>query len=173
MESCKRLEQEGFEIAYVSPRQDGVVHTEDILAEVNDNTVLVSVMYVNNETGAIMPVAEIFDAVKGKNRILSAIQTQFRLSAKLPLILKTRCRPCERVGSQSTFSKGMRRNIYKKGVRLVPRTYGGEQEKKIRPGTEPLPLIAAFGVACNEFAIEKNYEKVAELCEYAKISLQK
>lgn len=88
MESCKRLEQEGFEIAYVSPRQDGVVHTEDILAEVNDNTVLVSVMYVNNETGAIMPVAEIFDAVKGKNRILSAIQTQFRLSAKLPLILK-------------------------------------------------------------------------------------
>jgi len=66
MESCKRLEQEGFEIAYVSPRQDGVVHTEDILAEVNDNTVLVSVMYVNNETGAIMPVAEIFDAVKGK-----------------------------------------------------------------------------------------------------------
>lgn len=66
----------------------------------------------------------------------------------------------------------MRRNIYKKGVRLVPRTYGGEQEKKIRPGTEPLPLIAAFGVACNEFAIEKNYEKVAELCEYAKISLQ-
>lgn len=78
----QRLEQEGFEIAYVSPRQDGVVHTEDILAEVNDNTVLVSVMYVNNETGAIMPVAEIFEAVKGKNRILSAIQTQFRLSAK-------------------------------------------------------------------------------------------
>lgn len=67
----------------------------------------------------------------------------------------------------------MRRNIYKKGVRLVPRTYGGEQEKKIRPGTEPLPLIAAFGVACNEFAIEKNYEKVAELCEYAKNQLTK
>lgn len=69
--------------------------------------------------------------------------------------------------------KGCGAIYIKKGVRLVPRTYGGEQEKKIRPGTEPLPLIAAFGVACNEFAIEKNYEKVAELCEYAKNQLTK
>ena len=85
MESCKRLEQEGFEIAYVSPRQDGVVHTEDILAEVNDNTVLVSVMYVNNETGAIMPVAEIFDAVKGKKSDIICHTDAVQAYAQIPI----------------------------------------------------------------------------------------
>ena len=187
MESCKRLEQEGFEIAYVSPRQDGVVHTEDILAEVNDNTVLVSVMYVNNETGAIMPVAEIF-----ANNEIGTIQPISEIGAicrkhgvlfhtdavqafgKIAVNPKKLGADLVSVSAHKVHSpKGCGAIYIKKGVRLVPRTYGGEQEKKIRPGTEPLPLIAAFGVACNEFAIEKNYEKVAELCEYAKNQLTK
>lgn len=174
MESCKRLEQEGFEIAYVSPRQDGVVHTEDILAEVNDNTVLVSVMYVNNETGAIMPVAEIFDAVKGKKSDIICHTDAVQAFGKIAVNPKKLGADLVSVSAHKVHSpKGCGAIYIKKGVRLVPRTYGGEQEKKIRPGTEPLPLIAAFGVACNEFAIEKNYEKVAELCEYAKNQLTK
>ena len=174
MESCKRLEQEGFEIAYVSPRQDGVVHTEDILAEVNDNTVLVSVMYVNNETGAIMPVAEIFDAVKGKKSDIICHTDAVQAIGKIAVNPKKLGADLVSGSAHKVHSpKGCGAIYIKKGVRLVPRTYGGEQEKKIRPGTEPLPLIAAFGVACNEFAIEKNYEIVAELCEYAKNQLTK
>ena len=64
--------------------------------------------------------------------------------------------------------KGCGALYVKKGVRIVPLHYGGEQEKKLRPGTEALPLIAAFGVACNEFDIDGNLKKVEELNNYAK-----
>ncbi len=174
MESCKRLEQEDFEVIYVSPQEDGKVHTEDILAKVDDNTILVSVMYVNNETGAVMPVAEIFDAVKQKNSNIICHTDAVQAFGKIPVNTKKLGADLVTVSAHKVHSpKGCGAIYIKKGVRLVARTYGGEQEKKIRPGTEPLPLIAAFGVACNEFAIEKNYEKVTELCNYAKNQLTK
>lgn len=174
IESCKRLEQEGFEVVYVSPREDGAVHTDDIVAEVDGNTVLVSVMYVNNETGAIMPVGEIFENVKRKNPDVICHTDAVQAFGKLAVNPKKLCADLVSVSAHKVHSpKGCGALYIKKGVRLVARTYGGEQEKKIRPGTEPLPLIAAFGVACSEFEIEKNYEKIAELCEYAKQQLTK
>ena len=172
IESCKRLEQEGFEVAYVSPREDGIV--QDIISEVNDNTILVSVMYVNNETGAIMPVAEIFEAVKQKKPDVICHTDAVQAFGKLAVNAKKLMADLVSVSAHKVHSpKGCGALYIKKGVRLVARAYGGEQEKKIRPGTEPLPLIAAFGVACNEFEIEKNYEKVAGLCDYAKAQLTK
>lgn len=174
IESCKRLEQEGFEVVFVSPREDGVVHTDDIVAEVDDSTVLVSVMYVNNETGAIMPVGEIFENVKQKNPAVICHTDAVQAFGKLFVNPKKLCADLVSVSAHKVHSpKGCGALYIKKGVRLVSRAYGGEQEKKIRPGTEPLPLIAAFGVACNEFEIEKNYEKIAELCEYARQQLTK
>ncbi len=174
MEACKRLEQEGFEVAYVAPRQDGTVHTEDVIAEVDGNTVLVSVMYVNNETGAIMPVAEIFEAAKQINPDILCHTDAVQAFGKLFVNAKKLGADLVSVSAHKVHSpKGCGALYIKKGVRLVSRAYGGEQEKKIRPGTEPLPLIAAFGVACYEFAIEKNYENIAALCEYAKQQLSK
>ena len=69
--------------------------------------------------------------------------------------------------------KGVGAIFVKKGVRLVPLHYGGEQEKKLRPGTEAIPLIAAMGVACGEFNIDKNYDYVLKLNSYAKDKLLK
>ena len=69
--------------------------------------------------------------------------------------------------------KGVGAIFVKKGVRLVPLHYGGEQEKKLRPGTEAIPLIAAMGVACGEFNIDKNYDYVSKLNSYAKDKLLK
>ena len=63
-EAAKRLEAEGFTVARIAPREDGIVHPEDVAREVDGDTAIVSVMLVNNETGAIMPVRDIFDAVK-------------------------------------------------------------------------------------------------------------
>lgn len=67
MESAKKLEDNGFDVVYIMPREDGTIHKEDVLEKVDENTILVSVMCVNNETGAIMNVTDIFSAVKAKN----------------------------------------------------------------------------------------------------------
>ena len=77
LEAAKKLESDGFTVEYISPRRDGVIHAEDVAAAVDENTALVSVMLVNNETGAVMPVAEIFEEARWK----SATPTRCRHSA--------------------------------------------------------------------------------------------
>lgn len=67
LEAARRLEDEGFAVERIAPRPDGRIHPGDVAAAVDKNTALVSVMLVNNETGAVMPVADIFEAVKEKN----------------------------------------------------------------------------------------------------------
>ena len=69
--------------------------------------------------------------------------------------------------------KGVGALFVKKGVRLVPRQYGGEQEKKLRPGTEALPSIAALGAACAEFDTAGNMKRIGELNAYARQELLK
>lgn len=172
LEAAQQLCKEGFEVVFVDPRKDGAVHTEDILKEIDDKTSLVSVMTVNNETGAQMPVAEIFDAVKQKDKDIICHTDAVQAFGKIRINAKKLCADLVTVSAHKVHApKGCGALYIKKGVRIVPRAYGGEQEKKIRPGTQPLPLIAAFGVACSEFDIDKNLEKVSELCTYAKEKL--
>ena len=82
MESAKKLEDNGFDVVYIMPREDGTIHKEDVLEKVDENTILVSVMCVNNETGAIMNVTDIFSAVKAKNSDVICTRMPFRRSAK-------------------------------------------------------------------------------------------
>lgn len=172
VESAQQLEKEGFDVVFVNPQSDGVVHAEDVLNEIDDKTVLVSVMSVNNETGAQMPVEEIFEAVKQRNKDIICHTDAVQAFGKIRINAKKLCADLISVSAHKVHApKGCGALYIKKGVRIVPRTYGGEQEKKIRPGTQPLALIAAFGAACSEFDIDKNFEKVSSLCEYAKKKL--
>lgn len=172
LEAAKYLEQNGYDVVYISPREDGVVHSDDVLEAVNGNTTLLSVMYVNNETGAVNPVAEIFEAAKLKSPGLICHTDAVQVFGKLEIKAKKLNADIISVSGHKVFApKGVGAIFIKRGIRLVPRQYGGEQEKKIRPGTEPLPLIAAFGAACAEFDIKKNYEAVSELNAYAKEKL--
>ena len=151
LEAAERLKNEGFSVTSVAPRSDGIIHPDDVAQAVNAQTTLVSVMTVNNESGAIMPVAEIFDRVK------------------LPLRVRALNADCVSVSAHKVHApKGCGAVFVRKGVRLIPRQYGGEQEKKLRPGTEALPLIAAFGAACEEFDTENNYQTVKALNDHAK-----
>lgn len=171
-EAAKRLEAEGFEIARIAPQSDGTVHPEDVAAAVDGNTALVSVMLVNNETGAIMPVADIFTAVKEKNPNTLCHTDAVQAFGKVAIKAKSLGADIISVSGHKVHApKGVGAMYVKKGVRLLPRQYGGEQEKRFRPGTEALPSIAAFGVACDEFDIDGNYEKVAALNRYAKEKL--
>ena len=172
IEAAKRLENDGFEVVKILPDSDGVITPESVLREVDGNTILVSVMCVNNEIGAVMPVGEIFSAVKEKNSEVICHTDAVQAFGKIPLNARRLSADLITVSAHKVHApKGCGALYIKKSIRIVPHQYGGEQEKKIRPGTEALPLIAAFGVACEEFAIEENYGAVSELNAYAREKL--
>lgn len=172
IEAAKRLEAEGFTVSLVMPRSDGKIHPGDVAAEVDENTSLVSVMLVNNESGAVMPVTEIFDSARLKNPSVICHTDAVQAFGKIEIKARRLGADLISVSAHKVHApKGCGAIYIKKGVRLVSRQYGGEQEKKIRPGTEPLPLIAAFGAACGEFDIKGNYEKISALNSYAREKL--
>lgn len=171
-EAAKRLEDEGFEVVRISPKSDGTVRAGDVAAAADKNTALVSIMLVNNETGAVMPVADIFAAVKEKDEKILCHTDAVQAFGKLGIKAKALNADLISVSGHKVHApKGVGALYIKKGVRLVARQYGGEQEKKLRPGTENLPAIAALGAACDEFDIEGNYEKALDLNAYAKEKL--
>lgn len=173
IESAQKLENDGFEVVRISPNENGIITPESVLSEVDENTILVSVMCVNNETGAVMPVSEIFSAVKDKNSEVICHTDAVQAFGKIALNARRLCADLITVSAHKVHApKGCGALYIKKGVRIVPHQYGGEQEKKIRPGTEALPLIASFGVACEEFKIEENYQNISELNEYARQKLK-
>lgn len=172
LEAAKRLEDEGFTVERITPQSDGTIHPEDVAAAVDGSTALVSVMLVNNETGAVMPVGDIFAAVKAANPQTLCHTDAVQAFGKLPVRARALGADIISVSGHKVHApKGVGALYVKKGVRLVPRQYGGEQEKRFRPGTENLPAIAAFGVACGEFDIEGNRERVLRLNAYAREQL--
>ena len=174
VEAALKLENDGFEVVRIPPRADGIIHPEDVAEAVDEKTSLVSVMLVNNETGAIMPVAEIFEAARAKNDKIICHTDAVQAFGKLDIKVKKLGMDLLTVSGHKVHApKGCGALYIKRGVRIIPRQYGGEQEKKKRPGTEALPLIAAFGVACEGFDISGNYEKISELNSYAKQKLLK
>ena len=168
LEAAKHLEQNGWDVVYITPCADGTISPGDVAEQVDKNTTLVSVMYVNNETGAINPVDEIFELARLKNPDIICHTDAVQAFGKLEIKAKKLGADLISVSGHKVFApKGVGAIYIKRGVRLVSRQFGGEQEKKVRPGTEPLPLIAAFGEACAEFDIKENYRLVSELKNYA------
>ncbi len=169
LEAAARLEQEGFEIIKIDPQGDGIIHPGDIAEAVNDGTILVSVMLVNNETGAVMPVKDIFEAARDKNDKIICHTDAVQAFGKLDFSPKKLGADLLSVSAHKVHApKGCGALYIKRRVRIIPRQFGGEQEKRIRPGTEALPLISAFGVACEEFDIVANGERIAALNRYAR-----
>ena len=172
IEAAKKLENDGFTVVYVAPRADGIIHPEDVAAAVGNDTSLVSVMRVNNETGAVMPVADIFEEVRDVNPDVICHTDAVQAFGKLECKVKKLGADLLTVSAHKVHApKGCGALYIKKGVRLVPRQYGGEQQKKRRPGTEAAQTIAAFGVACEQFDIRANAAYVRQLNDYAKEKL--
>lgn len=169
--ACRRLEGEGFAVTYVRPDADGHILAEEMENAMREDTILVSCMLVNNEVGTVLPVAEIGRALKRKNPSalfhVDAVQGLFRL----PITPKKwNCDLLSVSGHKIGAPKGIGALYVKKGLRLPPLMFGGGQEKGIRPGTEPLPNIAAFAKACEirMAHFDEDYAHVAELAAYLK-----
>ena len=167
MEACKKLQNDGFEVVYLTPDADGVVPLTAFEEAVDKNTILVAVMAVNNEIGSIQNIERIGKIVKRKNPDAHFHCDAVQAYGKLVLKPKKWNVDSLCVSSHKVHGpKGVGALFLKKGVRIIPLLYGGEQQKKVRPGTECAPLIASFATAVEEFDIVKNKEYISELNSY-------
>lgn len=166
----EELEAQGYEVVRIGPKEDGGFDPADFCSAVDENTVLVSCMMVNNETGLLFPVEEIGRAVKRKNP-----QVLFHVDAvqgfmKLPLSLKRSAIDLLSASGHKIFApKGIGLLFIRKGVRIKPLFFGGGQQNGIRVGTENVPLASAFYAAAEELA--KNRKEHYALYEMLKSRL--
>lgn len=168
------LENEGYDVVYLDVDSFGNINPDQLYQAITKDTILVSMMYVNNEVGSVLPVKEIAKAVKkaGAPALIhiDCVQAFGKIDVK----------PSKLGADLVTITahkihgpKGIGALYIKKGVRIVPRTYGGEQEKRMRPGTESSPLIAGFGKAVELIPnLKTQSQQIKELNQYAKEKLE-
>lgn len=167
-ETVKHLESEGFEVIRLGVDRKGHISERELFDAVTPDTVLVSIMAVNNETGTVQPVEAARTAVtRAKSPALihcDAVQA----FGKLPLKPAAMGVDLMTVSSHKIHGpKGVGALYVKKGVRLSPIVFGGLQEEKLRPGTQPMPAIAGFGAAAAALPnLTAQLKKVTELRDY-------
>ena len=143
-----QLEREGFSVTRVAPHADGRIYTADVEAALRDDTILVSVMHVNNETGAVMPIKEISEMLKRRRSRALFHCDGVQAFMKLPARVESLGVDFYAVSGHKVHApKGIGALYIRQGVRIPPHIVGGGQESGMRSGTESVPLIAAFGEA--------------------------
>lgn len=164
LEPLTRLREEGFEVTLIAPDRMGHVAAREVLAAVCPDTLLVSVMHANNETGAIQPIAQIADGLPfdaGPFFHVDAAQTYGR---ETPTLRHPRIDLISTSGHKIFGPKGVGGLLARRrgGQRapLRPLMVGGGQERGLRPGTQPVPLIAGLGHAA-ELAESECTERAA------------
>jgi cysteine desulfurase len=154
LDTCKRLEKEGFEVTYLDVNVDGIVRVEDVANAITDKTILVSVMLANNELGTIQPIAEIGALCKARGVLLhcDAVQgigrTEFdvqKMGVDLASITAHKM-----YGPKGVGALYVRRS--KPRVRLTAQIDGGGHERGMRSGTLNVPGIVGFGKARRSFS---------------------
>ncbi len=169
LETIKRLESDGFEVIYLKPQENGVIATEDLKAAINKDTILVSIMLVNNETGAIQPVKAAADAIKaiGAPALLHCDGVQ--AFGKMPINMQELGVDLFTASGHKIHGpKGVGILYIKKGTTIKPLITGGGQEKNMRSGTEAVPLIYGLKGAIDSLGnINEVAKKQKELWLYA------
>ena len=168
-ETAADLEKKGFDVTRVSPREDGRFYAADFVNACGEDVCLISMMYVNNETGYVLPVRETFAMVKRKYPHIITHTDCVQAYMKLPV--KASALGADLIslsGHKVHGGKGVGALYIKKGVRVLPVVTGGKQEKGIRSGTESVPMICAFGAAVEKLSptINERWERVSALRAY-------
>lgn len=171
LESCKELERRGVEVVYLNPDENGKVKIEDLESAIDEKTILVSLMAVNNETGAVQPYDKVGRVIKRKKAPAVFHCDCVQAYGKLRLNPERAGIDLLSVSAHKLHGpKGVGALYIKRGVRVSPQHFGGEQQGKIRPGTEPVPLIAAFAAAVKETDYS-TADEVAKIRDYIKSQL--
>ncbi|MBE6915548.1 MAG: cysteine desulfurase [Ruminococcaceae bacterium] len=164
LEPMRRLEEDGFEVARLNPDENGMITAEQVISAMREDTVLVSVMTVNNEVGSVLPIGEIAKAVHRKNPQTLVHTDAVQAFCKLPVSVKKWDVDLLTVSGHKIHApKGVGALFIRKGVRIAPYILGGGQENGMRSGTEATPGICALGVASEQ--MEDTSACKAYLCE--------
>ena len=161
LRTCEYLEKKGFEVTYLQPEESGRILPETLEAAIKENTILISIMTVNNEIGTVEPVKELA-AVAKKHKILFHTDAVQALG-NVPLDVKADGIDLMSLSSHKIYGpKGIGALYIRKGVRIESFVHGGGQENSKRAGTENLPAIVGFGKAA-ELA-QKNFDEHVKHC---------
>ena len=145
---CRELAKWGFQVVELKPDRQGRLPEEALLEAIDGQTILVSVMLVNNETGAIFPVEAAARAIRRKKAPALLHVDAVQAFGKLPFTPKKLGADLVTVSAHKIHGpKGIGALYVGKGVRILPHVFGGGQERGLRSGTESAPLIGAFGEA--------------------------
>lgn len=167
LHTCEYLEKQGFEVTYLGVDRDGMVDVRELEAAIRPDTILISVMFANNEIGTIEPVGEI-GAIARKHGILfhtDAVQAFGQLPVNVE---ELHIDMLSASGHKFNGPKGVGFLYVRTGVRISPLIHGGAQERNRRAGTENVPGIVGLGVAAARAAaaMEERAEKEMVLRDY-------
>ena len=160
MESFKRLENDGYDVCYLGVDKDGIVNLDDLAGMLTEDTILVSIMHVNNETGVIQPIERISAMVREKSPYCIVHCDCVQSFGKIPV--KPDKMGVDMVSISAHKIHGFKGTgaLYTNYARITPLIRGGEQQNEVRPGTENVGGILAFSAAASECEI--NIEKMRE-----------
>jgi cysteine desulfurase len=151
--TCEYLETKGIEVTYLDVDKDGLILINDLKEAIRNDTFLICIMYVNNETGIIQPIKEIGSIAKANNITFFCDATQAVGKIKVDVIENNIDLLCFS-GHKLNAPKGVGVLFKKKNIELTPLMHGGSQENGLRAGTYNTPLIIGIGKAC-EIAINE------------------
>lgn len=175
LEPIRALEKEGYEVHYLQPDKTGHISVSQVEAALREDTILVSMMLVNNETGALLPVRETADLLRRRKSEALLHSDAVQAFLKIPFCprdfgVDLLSISAHKVGGM----KGCGALYVKKGLKISPLIMGGGQEQGLRSGTEATPQIAAFAAACtlgsSEF--DQRVKKLFDFKTYALAQLQ-
>lgn len=168
--SLDELESRGFEVTRLAPDEKGGVSLDSVVSALRDDTILVSLMLVNNETGAVTDISSIARAVKKACPAALVHTDAVQGFMKVPFSAKTLGADMISISGHKIHApKGIGALYIKNGVKLKPFIVGGSQETGRRAGTEAMPQIAAFGTACEiaQAGMAENIARMQSLRERA------
>lgn len=160
------LEQNGFDITYLDVNSQGLISLNQLLQSITENTILISIMHVNNEIGSVQNIEQIGKSIKQKNKNIifhvDAVQSfgKYNISVK-----KSNIDLLSASGHKLHAPKGIGFLYLRKGIKTTPIIYGGGQQNNMRSGTENVPGIAALSLAAQEAyeSLTTNFENIKSL----------
>lgn len=170
LHACEKLEREGFEITYLPVNEHGLVRVEDVKAALREDTILVSIMYGNNEVGTIQPIAEIGALLQSHTALFhtDAVQAYGLMALN---VNELHVDLLSVSAHKLNGPKGIGFLYVKQGSKVQPLLVGGSQEKKRRAGTENIAGVMAFAKAV-ELAAATREQKANDYTRYKKLLIE-
>lgn len=167
LHTCEYLEKHGFDVTYLDVDEEGLISLEELQAAIREDTILISIMFANNEIGTIEPVEQIGKIAHERGILFHTDAVQ--AFAQVPIdVEKMHIDLLSASGHKLNGPKGIGFLYIRKGVKIRPLIHGGAQEKKRRAGTENIPGIVGLGKAVEiaSATMEERAEKERQLRDY-------